>query len=50
MANCIACTSASICNQCGGGKFLKSDKTGCIDNCSDDANSKFFILKYFIIY
>jgi len=34
MANCIGCSSANACDVCSNSKYLKADKTSCLDYCS----------------
>ena len=36
MPNCLSCSTDNICTSCGGGKYLKSDSTSCVDNCLID--------------
>jgi hypothetical protein len=33
MANCIGCSSANACDVCSNSKYLKADKTSCLDYC-----------------
>ena len=48
MSNCIRCTSASHCTQCGS-NFLDSTFKGCITACSLDTNSKLYNYHYFYV-
>lgn len=39
MANCLYCSNNTLCNQCSSTKYLRSDKSGCINSCLNDTNS-----------
>ena len=38
MADCNKCTSKTQCSECKNSKYLKSDNTGCITDCTTDPN------------
>lgn len=36
MLFCVACINSTICTDCSTPKFLKADRSACIDNCTDE--------------
>jgi len=36
MKDCLTCTSSTVCTSCETGKYLKSDQTSCVADCSNE--------------
>ncbi len=36
MLFCVACINSTYCTDCSKPKFLKADRSACIDNCKDE--------------